>query len=161
MNITDSKNGRVSISDEAANMLSEIDAKIDELTKQKNELRKQILDAMIENHIDKCSTENGITFTQIIPANISHFDTDAFIMNEPEDVVSCFTSFDEIKTFDEEKFEKENPELYEKYCNKEVETNVDTDKLEKALPIVFKKYYSEEESDKPVTLRVGKKRGVK
>lgn len=157
-NVIDNVKGKKTISDDAAKKLSEIESQIDELTSDKNELRKLILDAMIENNVDKCICSNGTTFSQIIPSKIVTFDNDSFIMNESEDVVRCFTTFDEIKTFNEEKFKAENPDLYNKYVETSIETNIDTNKLVKTLPNIYKKYATEKDSDKPVTLRVGKKR---
>lgn len=155
------ENGRKVISEEAAKELLRIDSEIDSLNASKTELRNLILDAMIENNIEKCGTDSGLTFTQVIPAKIGLFDSNSFMLNENESIVRCFTQFDETKTFDEERFARENPELYDKYCSTDVQANVDTDKLAKTLPDIFKKYYSEKDSDKPVTLRVGKKRGAK
>ena len=155
------ENGRKVISEEAAKELLRIDSEIDALNASKTELRNLILDAMIENNIEKCGTDSGLTFTQVIPAKVGLFDSNSFMLNEAESIVRCFTQFDETKTFDEERFARENPELYDKYCSTDVQANVDTDKLAKTLPDVFKKYYSEKDSDKPVTLRVGKKRGAK
>lgn len=158
LNILDTSNDRKTISDEVSKRLSEIDAKIDELSKEKNELRKNILDAMIENNIDRCVCKDGTTFTQIIPSKIIDFDKDAFVMNEPEDVVKCFSTFEEHNTFNEEKFMNENPELYKKYSDSSIETIVDTDKLSKTLPTIYRKYVTEKESNKAISLRVGKKK---
>ena len=155
------ENGRKVISEEAAKELLRLDSEIDELNASKAELRARILDAMIENNIEKCGTDSGLTFTQVIPAKVGLFDSNSFMLNEAESIVRCFTQFNETKTFDEERFAKENPELYNKYCNSDIHAEVDADKLAKTLPDVFKKYYSEKDSDKPVTLRVGKKRGAK
>lgn len=159
--IIEDVDGRKRISDDAAIELQELSTKIDELKQQEAELRQQILTGMIENNIDRCTMQNGTTFTQIIPAKIGSFDTDSFILNESEDIVRCFTIFEITSTFDEERFKAEHPEMYEAYSNKSICTNVETDKLQKTLPVIFDKYYSEKDSDKPITLRVTKKRGTK
>lgn len=155
------KNGKATISEDVAEELLNIDSLIDELTSRKDAIRKQILNRMIEKHIEKSVTNAGLTFTQVIPSKVIYFDTDSFITNESEDVVKCFTNFEEEKTLDIERFKQECPELYEKYCNTNIKTNVDIKKMQEVLPIVYNKYAIEKDSEKPISLRITKKRGLK
>ena len=141
------------ITKEMAKELVEISKQKDELSKRETELRTMILEDMLEHNIDKCVVEN-VTFTQIIPKSKFEFNTNEFILNESEDVVKCFTTFEETEYFDAEEFIKENPEIYQKYLKKDVHPNVDTKKMEKSLTDVYKKYITEIPSDKPVSLRV-------
>ncbi len=152
------ENGRLSVSKAAVSKLNEISSTIDELNDEKNYFRRSILEGMIEHNIDKCSQE-GMTFTQVMPKPNATFDIDSFLLNEPEDVVKCFTSFEEQEEFDFEKFKEENPEMYKKYTKTNIISNVDTKKLQKTLLPVFNKYYHEEPSDKPSTLRITVKKG--
>ena len=132
------ENGRLTVSKAAAARLKQIN---------------EISDEMSENHIDKCSQE-GMTFTQVMPKAKGTFDVDNFLLHETEDVVKCFATFEEESYFDEEAFKNENPELYKKYVKTNIIPNVDTKKLQKALKPVFDKYWHEEPSDKPSTLRI-------
>lgn len=150
--------GRLTVSKEAAMRLHEIDNEVTALNDEENLIRHQILDGMVANNIDRCSS-CGLTFTQVMPKAKGLFDTDNFLLNESEDVVKCFTTFEEQEEFDFETFKKENPEVYKKYTKQIIIPTVDTKKLQKTLEPVFKKYYSEEPSNKPVTLRITSKKG--
>ena len=150
--------GRLTVSKEAAIRLQEIDSQITALNDEENYLRHEILDGMIANNIDRCSS-CGMTFTQVMPKAKGTFDTDSFLLNESEDVVKCFTTFEETEEFDIETFKKENPEMYKKYVKQNIIPTVDVKKLQKLLEPVFNKYYSEIPSDKPSTLRITIKKG--
>jgi len=150
--------GRLTVSKAAVSRLKQISEISDELSKEENSIRQSILNGMVENHIDKC-TQDGMTFTQVMPKAKGTFDVDNFLLNETEDVVKCFTTFDEESYFDEEAFKNENPELYKKYVKTNIIPNVDTKKLQKTLQPVFDKYYHEEPSNKPATLRITVKKG--
>lgn len=152
------ENGRLTVSKATVARLNEISFIIDELNDEELYLRRSILEGMIENNIDKCSQE-GMTFTQVMPKPKATFDVDSFLLNESEDVVKCFTTFEEQEEFDFEKFKEENPEVYKKYTKKNIIPDVDTKKLQKTLQPVFNKYYHEEPSDKPSTLRITFKKG--
>lgn len=152
------ENGRLTVSDQAAQRLKEIDEQVTILNNEENLIRHEILEGMIQNQIDKCSTL-GMTFTQVMPKPKGTFDVDAFFLNESEDIIKCFTTFEEEEEFDIERFKSEKPELYMKYLNKNIITNVDVKKMEKTLTPVFKKYWHEEPSDKPTTLRITTKKG--
>jgi len=149
---------RLTVSKEVALRLKEISSITNELSTEEKDLRKQILDSMLENHIDKCET-CGMTFSQVVPKAKGDFDVDNFMLNESEDIVKCFTTFEEETYFDEEAFKKDNPELYAKYIKSNIMSNVDITKLEKTLTPIFNKYYHEVQSDKPITLRIGTKKG--
>lgn len=150
--------GRLTVSTKVATKLQEIDNQIKALNDEESFIRHQILDEMVANNIDRCSS-CGLTFTQVIPKAKGVFDTDNFLLNESEDVIKCFTNFEENEEFDIEKFKIENHELYEKYTKKNIVPIVDTKKLQKTLEPVFKKYYSETSSDKLPTLRITTKKG--
>jgi len=150
--------GRLTVSKETATRLQEIDEQVTALNDEENLIRHEILDGMVVNNIDKCSS-CGMIFTQVMPKAKVTFDTDSFLLNETEDVVKCFTTFEETEEFDFETFKAENPEMYKKYTKKNIIPIVDTKKMQKVLEPVFKKYYSEIPSDKPSTLRITFKKG--
>lgn len=147
------ENGRLTVSKAAAARLKQINEISDEMSEEESFIRNSILDGMVENHIDRCSQE-GMTFTQVMPKAKGMFDVDNFLLHETEDVVKCFATFEEESYFDEEAFKNENPELYKKYVKTNIIPNVDTKKLQKTLKPVFDKYWHEEPSDKPSTLRI-------
>lgn len=152
-------NERLSVSRQVTNRLIEIEELKSQLEKEEKELRSSILSEMLNNNVDKCITDN-VSFSQVIPKNKVEFNNDDFIMNESEDVVSCFTDISSEDVFDENKFKLENPDLYKKYVNTIFHSEVDTKKLEKTLPLVYKKYAKEIQSDKPISLRIAIKKGV-
>ena len=156
MNILEQdKNGRLVISKEVATKLSSISSQIDELSNDEKELRKEILEAMQANNIDGC-VSCGMKFSQIIPKPIGKFDINSFIENQSEELVEEFTTATVQEEFDVDKFKAENPELYEKYVRKNYEFDVDTKKLQDVFPKIFEQYYHEEQSNKPITLRITK-----
>lgn len=150
-------NERLSVSKKVANRLVEIEELKSQLDAEEKELRTSILQEMINNNVDKCTTDN-VSFTQIIPKNKVEFNNDDFIMNESEDVVNCFTDISSEEIFNEDKFRTENPDLYKKYLDTIFHTEVDTKKLEKTMPLVYKKYAKETKSDKPISLRIAIKK---
>ena len=150
--------GRLTVSDEAAARLKEIETQLKTLKAEESSLRASILERMSANKIDRCSS-NGVTFSQILPKPIGTFDTESFLLNESEDIIKFFTTFDEEKHFNEESFKAENPELYERYTETAIIPTVDTEKMKKNLTTVFDKYWHEEASDKLPTLRVSFKKG--
>lgn len=152
------ENGRLTVSQATVQRLNEIDEQVTALNDEESLIRHEILDGMIQNQIDKCSS-HGLTFTQVMPKAKGTFDTDSFLLNESEDIVRCFTAFEEEDEFDIDKFKAENPELYKKYVKQNITPIVDTKKLEKTLTPVFKKYWHEIPSDKPTTLRIAAKKG--
>ena len=152
------ENGRLNVSQATVQRLKEIDEQVNTLNDEENFIRHEILDGMIQNQIDKCST-SGMTFTQVMPKPKGTFDIESFLLNESEDVVKCFTTFEEEDEFDIEKFKAENPELYKKYTKTNIIPTVDTKKMEKTLTPIFEKYWHEIPSDKPVTLRITTKKG--
>lgn len=151
-------NGRLTVSEEAASRLQQISSEIAALSNEETFIRHHILDGMIANNIERCSS-CGLTFTQVNPKPKGEFDVDSFLMNESEELVKCFTTFEETKTFDEEAFKADNPELYEKYVKTDIIPTVDIKKMEKVLEPTFKKYWHETPSTKPVTLRISSKKG--
>ena len=154
------ENGMLTVSKETVRRLEEIGKEQNGLATEEKAIRAGILDGLIANNIEKCSAGN-MSFTQVIPKPKASFDVDSFLLNEPEDVVNCFTSYEESEEFDVESFKKDNPELYRKYTKKEIMPIVDTAKMQKALEPIFRKYYSEIPSDKPATLRISAKKGSK
>lgn len=152
------ENDRLTVSKDVVLRLKEINNITTELSNEEKDLRTQILDSMLANNIDKCES-CGMTFSQVVPKSKGTFNTDEFMLNESEDVVKCFTTFTEESYFDEETFKKDNPELYEKYVKRNIIPLVDTSKLEKTLTPIFNKYYTEIQSDKPISLRIGTKKG--
>lgn len=159
MNIIEhDENDRLTISKEASSKLSKLMSDISSLKAEESELRKEILEEMIANNIERCTVE-GLSFTQVQPKPICFFDEDAFLLNEHESITKIFTNVEEVKAFDEERFKTEQPDLYNQYLKSDIQTHVMTDMLQKALPTIFKKYYSETESDKKVTLRVSASKG--
>ena len=152
------EDGRLTVSKEAATRLQEIGNQITALNDEESLIRHEILEGMVANNIEKCTSCN-MTFTQVMPKSKGIFDADSFLLNESEDVVKCFTTFEESDEFDVENFKQENPEMYERYTKKNIIPIVDVKKLQKTLEPVFKKYYSETPSDKPSTLRISAKKG--
>lgn len=152
------ENGRLTVSQETVQRLNDINKEVATLNDEESLIRHEILDGMIQNQIDKCSSF-GMTFTQVMPKPKGTFDVDSFLLNESEDVVKCFTTFEEEDEFNIEKFKAENPELYNKYLSKNITPVVDTKKMEKTLTSVFNKYWHETPSDKPATLRITTKKG--
>lgn len=150
------ENERLIVNEDIVNRLQEIESQKSKLADEETNIRNAILEGMIENNIEKCTTKN-FTFTQVIPKNIEIFDKDAFLMNENDDVISCFTGFSEIVTFDEAKFKTEHPEMYEKYSTVKVEAEVDVKKLQKTLKPIYDKYCHIQESNKRISLRIVKK----
>lgn len=150
------ENEKITVNEEIVNRLQEIENQKLKLDEEESNIRKAILEGMIENNIEKCTTKN-FTFTQVLPKNIEIFDKDAFLMNENDELISYFTSFSEIVTFDEDKFKFENPSMYEKYSTVKIDAEVDVKKLQKTLRPVYDKYCHIQESNKPITLRIVKK----
>ena len=158
MNILEQdKNGRLVVSKEVVNKLSTISSQIDELSTQEKELRKSVLESMQANNIDSCIS-SGMKFSQIIPKPIGTFDVNSFIENQSEDLVEAFTSATVTEVFNVDKFKAENPELYAKYVEKNYEVDIDTKKLQDVFPKIFEQYYHEEQSNKPITLRITKQK---
>lgn len=151
--------GRLTISDSVVAELKNISDTISELDRKEQSIRNDILSEMIANNIEKCIS-SGMTFTQIIPKAKETFDTEKFLMNESEDVVNCFTTYDETCDFDIEKFKSENPSLYDKYLKKTIIPIVDTNKMKKVLEPMYEKYCTRVESSKPISLRITEKKGA-
>lgn len=125
-----------------------------------NEFRKLILSEMKENDIltlDASNDKIKLKITRVIPNDIETFDDELFLENEDTQFLDKFVTITSTKLpFDTEKFSKDYPELYEKYC-KTIDTfSVNTDNLKKMFPDVYNTYTQVIKSTKSETLRIGK-----
>lgn len=149
---------QLTINKEVETLLDNYTSAKEELETAEKELRKAILEAMINNNI--ISTNVGkYTLSQIVPKAKEVFNSEEFITNENEDVVNAVTNIQDTTFFDVETFMKENPEMYNKYLKHKYEYNIDTKKLQDFLPNIYKKYLSIQDSDRQISLRITKKRG--
>lgn len=139
-------------------LFSEYETKANEANDELNTFRTAITNVMNKHKIvtQSFSTKK---FTLVYKKPICKFDTDAFVMNESVDIVNAVSSIEEQRTFDIDKFMKEQPEMYEKYCNVTQTVKVDETKLSTLLPDIYKKYYSETIVDTTGSLRITTKKG--
>lgn len=148
--------GEVIVNPEVGTLLNDILTEKEKLMQKELELKHSILTAMKENDIQTADVD-GFKFSQVVPKPLSKFDTDAFLLNENEEILSAFITISEEKLFNIEKFKSEQAEMYERYSETYQNVDVNTKKLCKTLPAIYNKYYSETPSDKEITLRVTKK----
>lgn len=149
------ENKQAVIAAEVENLLDEYEESKTNFEKAEKKFREELLNAMINNNI--ISAKIGkYTLSQIIPKPTVSFDEDKFIEENDLDVISIFTTINESFEFDIQKFIKDNPEMYAKYCVKTETTSIDTDKMEKLRPDLYEKYKKEISSDKKISLRINK-----
>lgn len=147
--------GRLSVSSAVAQKYQEIQEQLDTYTSQQQELRSQILDAMIENKVTT-SKSLGYTFSLVQPRDKEIFDSDSFIEHEEVAIISLFTNVDETEDVDLEMLKNEFPEAYNK-CKKITRTyEVDVKKLQKSLPEVYNKYVTIVPATGNTTIKVTK-----
>ena len=101
--------------------------------------RSKLLGAMQENGIYSASV-GKYKITCVSPKNKETFNSDEFILNESEDIVKLFTTFETTETFNIEKLKEKYPEIYKECCNEETTAIVDVKKLGKNFPDIYNKY---------------------
>lgn len=150
-------NGVAILNEKVEKILNDLEFAKTQLAESEQTFRKELLNAMIENNIYSSKIGN-FTITQVIPHDIITFNKDDFLLNEKEEIIQAVTTVIDKEEFNLDKFKKENPELYNKYCEHQYETEIDLKKLEKFLPNIHDKYSQRVINDKAITLRITKKK---
>lgn len=120
-------------------MLDEFTTIKQQFEETEKEFRSKLLNAMQENGIYSASI-GKYKITCVSPKNKETFNSDEFILNETEDVVKLFTTFETVESFNLEKLKEKYPEIYKECCNEETIATVDIKKLSKNFPDIYNKY---------------------
>ena len=97
-------------------------------TAEKN-FRTKLLETMQENGIYSANV-GKYKLTCVSPKNKEIFNNDEFILNEADEIINLFTTFETIENFNVEKLKEKYPEIYKECCNEETIANVDVKKLQ-------------------------------
>jgi len=158
------QNSLVVLNNNVPTLSEKVEAFLDEAEELKeaanehyDECRAALLKAMIDNQIYQAKI-GKYTISQVVPKNVVTFDVEKFMIEQNQDIVNAFTKNEQTFDFDMETFVKECPEIYNKYLRKQDNYVVDTDRLSKVLPEIYNKYITISGSEKPITIRILKKK---
>ena len=158
------QNSLIVFNDNVPTLSEKVEAFLDEAEELKeaanehyNECRAALLKVMIDNQIYQAKI-GKYTISQVVPKKVVTFDVEKFMTEQNQDIINAFTKNEQTFEFDMETFIKECPEIYSKYLRKQDNYVVDTDRLSKVLPEIYNKYITITDSDKPISIRILKKK---
>lgn len=156
--LIEDENGRLVVSNQTIEQYDDLQAQIDELTKQQKQLEKNILNEMVDNKVTT-SKSGRYTISIVQPKDKEVFNQDDFIINEEPAVINLFTETQDSESINFEKLKDEYPEAYDKCVTVTSTPIVDTEKLQKSFPEIYNKYVTVIKSNKEPTIRfVGSKK---
>ena len=128
-------------------------AKEEDYKNFESEVREVILNLMAKYGTVVIKSQNYIV-SKVSPADKVEFDEEKFLLETSEDILSVFVDVIEEKTFDEEAFKNEHPDLYEQYVKTNYISHVNTKKLAKTFPAIYDRYTTTIKSDRAPTIRI-------
>lgn len=150
--ITKNTEGALEVVPEVEDLIDEIEDLKNDAKQAEDDLKGAILDAMIENDLQKAKV-GKYTLSQVKPSPTITFDDKSFKKDNPN-LIEDFTESSVTESFDLESLKKEFPDVYAKFVVKTTHTSINLKLLEKRLPNIYSKYATEVKSDKEPTLKI-------